>query len=244
MGTPEAVSPMTWQRSAIRDPQLTSSPAVAVVASLVTLAPGRARSADPHGWDFFASVPTLAKLSRLSERAVRGALADLRTAGYLFQVKRGGNRNTGSPEASTWRLTAPSEAAHDACSLPVDNPDSEALERGVNRHGLASEPAPDDSPRAEFYQGPYHHPSSAYGTDRAREPSGDDAAEDVHTVDTIHGRAAKVIPEVSPQDRTGCAEAASERPRTDTTLSDTLHSVEGVHPLRSRHEIRREAVGE
>lgn len=182
MGAPEPVRPMDWQRAVVRDTRLSGSPVVAVAACLVTIAPGTPKRKDSAGrelpreqaWDFFASVPSLIRLSRLSDRSVRGALTDLRAFGYLFQVKRGGNRNTDRPEASTWRLTKPNETAQDA-----DSHDSEAarnagshdgeaaqdagwrppylssredLEDGANRHELADEPAPDASPRADVLQ--------------------------------------------------------------------------------------------
>lgn len=146
----EAVKPLDWQRAVIRDPDIVSTPVVAIAACLVTIAPGRPRRGC---WDFYASAVTLADLSHLSERAVRDALAVLRGRGYLCQVKRGGNRNRGRAHASEWRLTMPgepadgaaslfdidqSEAADGAVSLPVDN----SPERGVNRHEHASEPAP------------------------------------------------------------------------------------------------------
>ncbi len=153
----EVVKPLDWQRAVIRDPEIESTPVVAIVACLVTLAPGRPHrtraASDLHGWDFYASAVTLAHLSHLSERAVRDALAALRTRGYLCQVKRGGNRNRGRAYASEWRLTLPSEPADGAVSFgdsarsePADGAVSPPVDNspgpGVNRHEHASEPAP------------------------------------------------------------------------------------------------------
>lgn len=148
MGTAEPVKPMTWQRAALRDSRVTGSPAVALTASLVVVSPGkpdRSRPAEAQ-WDFFASVPVLMQLTRLCERSVRGALADMQRLGYLHQVKRGGWRNDRA-EASTWRLTIP-EHAPGADSETTADPRAESR----NMHEKASEHAPDDGPRAEVIQ--------------------------------------------------------------------------------------------
>lgn len=182
MGTPDAVKPMTWQRAAIRDERLAGSPAVAVVASLVTISPGSSRRGRAAGaeLDFYASVPSLMSLSRLGERSVRGALAELQRLGYLFQVKRGGWRNDRA-EASTWRLVVP-EPAPNACSDPVDNcTDASGIASGIatkevpNLHEMISEPAPDAGLRAEVIQERDHHPLSAYRTEALSTARDDDA---------------------------------------------------------------------
>lgn len=177
MGTPDAVKPMTWQRAAIRDERLAGSPAVAVVASLVTISPGSSRRGRAAGaeLDFYASVPALMSLSRLGERSVRGALAELQRLGYLFQVKRGGWRNDRA-EASTWRLVVP-EPASSACSDPVDNSTDAsgiATKEVPNLHETISEPAPDAGLRAEVIQERDHHPLSAYRTEGALQAADDD----------------------------------------------------------------------
>lgn len=156
MGTPEAVSPLTWQRAAIRDERLGSS-AVAVTAALVTIAPGQPG-------DFYGSVPRIMRLSRLGERSVRGVLSELQQLGYLFQVKRGGRHGVRA-EASTWRLTLSNPASGadwdspDVPNLasradwePVDNP----IPGVPNLHETASQPAPRAVPREKDFQEPHH----------------------------------------------------------------------------------------
>lgn len=161
-----AVSPLTWQRTVLRSGVL-DAPAVAVVAALVTVAPGRSA-------DFFGSVPSLMALSRLGERSVRAALSDLRRLGFLFQVKRGGWRNDRA-EASTWRLTIP-EPAQRAGSGALGTPPESAPDAGSessegrgdavpNLHEKASEPARDAGPRAEVIQERHHHTLGALRTD-------------------------------------------------------------------------------
>ena len=148
MGTPDTVKPMTWQRAAIRDDRL-SAPAVAVVASLVTIAPGSPRkgAAAAEGMDFYGSVPHVMKLSRLCERSVRGALSDLQRMGYLLQVRRGGRHGVRA-EASTWRFTIPNPAPS-ADWEPVENPPDDV----PNLHENGSQPAPEAVPRAEDFKG-------------------------------------------------------------------------------------------
>lgn len=173
--TSGAVSPLTWQRAVLRSGRL-DAPAVAVVAALVTIAPGRAG-------DFYGSVPSLMDLSALGERSVRAALAALRRHGFLWQVKRGGWRNDRA-EASTWRLTLP-EPAPDAGSVVPDTPPEPAPDAGSepvgnhaeavrNLHESVSEPAPDAGPRAEFYQERPHHSLSALRTDGSPDRSRDE----------------------------------------------------------------------
>ena len=147
MGIPDLVRPMTWQRQAIRAERFTA-PAVAVVASLVTIAPGSPKrgKAAAEGMDFYASVPRLMKLSHLCERSVRGALADLQRTGYLLQVNRGGRHGLAG-EASTWRLTIP-HPAPDADWESVDNPQEDV----PNLDESGSQPAREAVPREKDLQ--------------------------------------------------------------------------------------------
>lgn len=173
-----AVGPLTWQRAALRSGRL-SAPAVAVVAALVTIAPGRPG-------DFYGSVPSLMALSGLGERSVRSALVVLRRLGFLAQVKRGGWRNDRA-EASTWRLIVP-EVAPDADSESTNTRSERAGRAGSepvdasasarpNRHQSVSEPAPEACPRAEFYQERSQHPLGALGTESPAEFAAGDSTD-------------------------------------------------------------------
>lgn len=106
----ESVRPLDWARAVTRHPFPVESTktvkgktsVLAVAMALVTLAPGRSHRAT--GWTFYASGPTLQGLAGLGESSVSLVLGQLRAAGFLVLVVRGGGRNR---TANTWRLALP-----------------------------------------------------------------------------------------------------------------------------------------
>lgn len=108
--TDDGVRPLDWARAVTRHPfPMKGSKTVkgkadvlAVALTLVTLAPGRRH--DRTGWTFFAGGPTLQGLTGLGESSVGLVLRQLRAAGFLALVTRGGGRDGA---ANTWRLTFP-----------------------------------------------------------------------------------------------------------------------------------------
>ena len=159
---------LSWLRVVVRRGGLSGS-TIAVAAVLVTLAPGRAQPRRPEGagFDFFASVETLAHSTGCGQRTVRDALAALTDAGLLLRVRRGGRRGT-RDEASTWRLVLPSNTAENAGKGPEPNP-SEAAGRAEapTRPAAPVGDAPNPSEDSTWKPFPTGTPTGSHSTTKS-----------------------------------------------------------------------------
>ncbi len=189
---PDGVRPLDWLRAVTRHPFPVESTkvvkgktsALAVAMVLGTLAPGRPHRAT--GWTFYASGPTLQGLAGLGESSVTLVLGQLRAAGFLVLVVRGGGRNR---TANTWRLALPEgsgtpvpQSTEDRARTPVPQStgdsdgtpvpgtevrDGTPVPKGSNSRALGHGPRESYTKRASSSSG-------QSGTGRARDEFADD----------------------------------------------------------------------